>query len=390
MLAFVVNEGQPDRRVVLLEQVLEKLGYVIARKDSIVALVNDPQLKANKDSLVLIPVAEGSGVKIEEVMGLAYQLRNNNFVIYVADDISQSDYKALIRTGAADCAGWDSAKGEIIEICQRRRPGGRGATPAGGPDGPSHTVITFLGTSGGAGNTTAALETGVYIASANGKDARRVAIVDLNIQRSVMCDYLNLPPRLDMADLMRNPQRLDKYMLEIFTSKHASGLDLLACENNDVDYSALNPGAVFSLLDHLNELYDIVLLDAPCCRTSWLDRILTNSDFVFVTGRYSVPSVKQIAYELKCLRELSLGPENLGVIINWCQKSFFGSVVRKSDIDGTLAGQRIFYVQQDVPFALECVNLGTSMIQRGSLHGICRDIKKIGESVLCVKPRVAS
>lgn len=387
MLAFVVNGGQPDQRVVQLEQGLDKLGYIISRKDTIAALVNDPELKAHRDSFVLIPAAETSRGPVEQVIGLANQLKGHAFVTYIADEISPGDYKALIRTGVADCASWDSAKEDIRDICQRLRAGHADAALPDAKVGPPHTVISFQGTGGSAGNTTMAVETGVYLASLKGKDARRVALVDLDFQRSVMCDYLNLPPRLDMADLVRNPHRLDNYMLDIFTSKHQSGLDLFACADNKLDYSAIEASAIFSLLDQLSDRYETVLLDAPRCWTAWLDRVLMNSDSVFVTGRYSVPSVKQIAHELKHLRELKLRPENMGVIINWCRKSWLGGIVRKSDIDSVLPDQRLFYVQQDPAFALECVNIGGSMVQTGPMHGICRDIKKIGEAVRAVRPK---
>ena len=168
MLAFVVNGGQPDRRVPGIEQLVEKLGYVISRKDTITALANDPALKANRDSLVLIPVTETSPVNVEQVIGLASQIKGRAFAIYVTDEISQADYKALIRTGVADCVNWDSAKGEIFEICHRAHAGGGKAATPGAPGGPAHTVISFRGVGGGAGNTTLALETGVYLASLKG------------------------------------------------------------------------------------------------------------------------------------------------------------------------------------------------------------------------------
>ncbi|MCI0597982.1 MAG: hypothetical protein L0Y60_00405, partial [Beijerinckiaceae bacterium] len=163
-----------------------------------------------------------------------------------------------------------------------------------------------------------------------------------------------------------------------------------ACENNGEDYSAIDGGALFSLLDQLTDRYHTVILDGPCCRAAWFDRVLTNSDFVFVTGRYSVPSVKQIAHALKHLHELGLERETTGVIINWCRKSLLGGIVRKSDIDAALAGQRMFFVQQDSAFALDCVNVGASMIQTGGMHGICRDLKKVSEAVRAVRQRVAA
>lgn len=388
MLAFVVNGGQPDERLVLLEQLLARLGYIIARKDTVKSLVGDPELKAHKDSLVLIPTTAASNISVAQVVDLAIQLKGHAFIIHVADEISPSDYKVLIRTGAADSVSWDSAKREIYEICQRQHVKDARPRPHGDKSGAPHTVISFVATGGGAGNTTMAIETGVYLASLRGKDARRVAVVDLDFQRSVMCDYLNLPPGLDIGEFMRNPQRLDDYMLDIFASKHHSGLDLFASEDSKLDYSAINESSIFSLLDRLIERYDTVLLDIPRYWTAWMDRILMNSELVFVTGQYSVPAVKKVAFELKHLRNLKIGPEKVGVIINGCQKTLLGGIVRKADVDSVLAGQRIFYVQQDLSFALECVNIGSSLIETRPRHGVCRDIKKIGEAILAAGAEV--
>ncbi|MGH6852282.1 MAG: hypothetical protein ACREDJ_03595, partial [Methylocella sp.] len=124
MLAFVVDGGQSDPRVTLLDQLLEKLGYVISRKATIAALSNDPALKAHNDSLVLIPATETSKVNVEQVIGLANLLKGRAFLIYVTDEIGTGDYKSLLRTGVADCVSWDSAKGEIYEIFQRQHLGG--------------------------------------------------------------------------------------------------------------------------------------------------------------------------------------------------------------------------------------------------------------------------
>jgi pilus assembly protein CpaE len=390
MYAYVVNCGHPDRRAALLEQLLEKLGYVISRKDTFWELVNDPSLKAQTDTPVLILAAEGSQTNAAEVIGLANKLKGRAFVIYVADEISQADYKALVRTGVADCVGWDSAHAEISEIWQRKQAGGAKIAPSSAEAGRPHIVVGFLGTAGGVGNTTMALETGIYLASLKGENARRTAVIDLDFQRSVMCDYVNLPARLDMANFIRNPQRLDPYMLDIFTSKHQSGLDILACENNDADYSSMDGSAVFSLLDQLTERYDTVLLDAPRWRLAWLAQVLMNSDFVFVTGRYSVPSVKQIAYELRQLRALELPWDRVGVIINWCQTNLFGGILHTSAIQSVLANQRVFYVRQDSAFALERVNIGSSIAEAGYKRGMCRDIKTISEAICAMAPRVTT
>jgi Flp pilus assembly CpaE family ATPase len=389
MLAFIIKPDQADPEVARLEQFLEKHCYKVIRKDTIEAAIEDPRLKAHTDSLVLIPAAVASQGDVERVIRLAGQFTGHAFVIYVSDEISQTHYKALVRTGVADCVSWNSAMREIVEISRRThaRPP-EPVVPSEKSKSPP-TVISFSGTSGGSGNTTLAIETGICLASLKGKDARRVAVVDLDLQRTVMADYLDLAPRLDIAELIRNPERLDGYMLDIFTSKHPSNLDIFACVNSNIDICAIDGSVIFSLLDHLMDRYETILLDLPRCRMAWLDGVLMNSDLVFVTGRYSVPSVKQIVQELKHLGgELKIAQERVSVIVNHCQKQFFGRVLRNSGIDTVLANQRVFYVQHDPSFALDCVNVGASMVQTSRRRGICRDIKKISEAVVAVRPRV--
>jgi len=389
MLAFVVTSDRTDPQVARLEQLLAKHGYMIVGKTAIDDVASDPQLEAHRDSLVVVPSITGQEVDVERVIRLAGQVAGRAFVIYVADDITQAQYKSLVRTGAADWVGWESAMREIVEISQRVSASTPGASRQGAATPEArHVVISFLGTCGGCGNTTLALETAACLATAKGKDARSVAIVDLNFERSVMADYLDLMPRLDIAQVMRNPQRLDRYMLDIFTSKHASTLDMFASADDHIDASAIDGGVVFALLEHITDLYDIVVLDMPPYRARWVDPVLKDSDLVFVTGIYSVPSVKQMMHELKHLNELELAPEQIAVIANQCRTTPFGGVLRDGNIDGVLAERRVLYVQQDWPFALDCVNTGVSMVLSKPRRGICRDIRKIGDTALAVRPKV--
>ncbi len=388
MLAFIVTPDRSDPQVARLEQLLGKHGYAIEGKAAIDDVIDDPQLQAHRDSLVLVPSIAGQEVDVERVIWLAGRLAGRAFVIYVADDIGQAQYKSLVRTGAADWVGWDSAMREIVEISQRMGSGTPVSTRQSTTPEAQHVVVSFVATCGGSGNTTLALESAAYVAGLKGKDVRSVAIVDLNFQRSVMADYLDLVPRLDIGQVVRNPQRLDRYMLDIFTSKHASTLDMFASANDDIDPCAIDGGVVFALLEQITDLYDIVVLDMPPYRIPWVEPVLKDSDLVFVTGLYSVPSVKQVMHEVKRMSELELAPEQIAVIVNQCRTTPFGGVAHDSNIDAVLAGRRVLYVQQDWPFALDCVNTGVSMVQSKPRRGICRDLRKIGDTVLTVRPKV--
>jgi pilus assembly protein CpaE len=372
---------------------LEKLGYSVLRKESLEAAAEESKLQSgSRDNLLLVPTTEDWRPEASDLVSLARKLVGRAFVVFVCDEISPDDYKALLRTGAGDCVDWRNSSKEIAAISQRLR----GQAPISTPtpveekDVSKHLIIGFLPAGGGVGNTTLALETGVYCSRLKGKEAVRVAAIELDFNHSVMCEHVDLAPRLDIAELARNPRRLDDYMLDIFRSRHSSGLDLFSATHASVDCCTIDATAVFALLSKLHDRCEILLLDFPNYRTAWVDQALLNCDFVFVTGRHSVPSLKQIARELKRLRELGFEAGRMAAVVTHCEASLIGGVARKGDIEIALAGNRIFFVREDKSFALEAVNSGASMMETRASRAICREIRLVAEVLSTLTPREVS
>lgn len=387
MNALIVHPDSSDGKIELLAHLLERLQHVVNYVDKLDDLAKQPVL-ASGSSVIIVPDLPSQSVAPRQVAALAETL-NRHFFVYVADDISSDDYKTLIRSGSAEWVTWKSAVTELSEIT-RRRAEATGAKAGTGAYGPPHSVISFVGTSGGGGNTTIAMETGVALAAGKVGERKRVALVDLDFQRSTVCDYLDVQPRLDLQELLHSPERLDEYLLDIFTTKHPSGLDIFAAAPSNIPLDSIAPPVVYALLDQLFERYPIVLLDVPPMWLPWTGAIISNSDQVIVTGRYGVPSIKQIVLNLKGLEELKVSRERTLVVVNHCEKKLIGGVARNAEMDGALTGFEIEYIQADVPFATECVNTGESMVQKNPVRGICRDIKRIAKRVDGVKPRSAA
>src|SRR4029077_3973075 len=70
-------------------------------------------------TIVLIVAPTGNHGYFNRLIDVASQYRDKVFLILISDEISASDYKRLVRTGAAD---WASAKGgprEVSDIISR-------------------------------------------------------------------------------------------------------------------------------------------------------------------------------------------------------------------------------------------------------------------------------
>ncbi len=379
MFAWIVDPSK-DQKVELISQLLDQLGYVVRPLRSLAAFKEAKELTAPGNNIVVIPDTAESIVGFPEVVQLAGQLRGGSFLIYVTNSIQPDDYKSLVRTGAADWVGWDSALAEIREISRRKRvvqsvvSDGAGAIP--------HIVATFIGAGGGVGTTTMALETGIWLASQKGANARSVAVVDLEPQDSVICDYVDLAPRVNFVELARDPERLDDYLLNIFTTHHSSGLHIFACEHQRTDSSTIDPVAIFTLLNRLVERYQIVIVDGGSNWTPWLDGVLAQSDKVFLVGRYSVPSVKNMTRRLAAVREMGIAMNKVSVVLNHCAKGLFGGHQRRSSLDSLFAGIESHHVVADTDTAIECVDTGASIVGAAPRSAIAKDIKKIAGSIL--------
>jgi pilus assembly protein CpaE len=324
----------------------------------------------------------------KEVVELAKRVEGRAFVAYVCDEIGPEDYKALLRTGTADCFDWVHASGEFEDLNARLRGAGSPLAPFIEKDISHHRVVGLLPAGGGVGNTTLALEAGVYFARQKGKDARRTGVVELDFNRSTICDYVDVPPRLDIAELARNPRRLDDYMLDVFRSHHSSGLDLYSTAEPPADSCVVEGMAVFTLLNRLHDRYEILLIDFPDYKPPWGDEALRNCDFVFVTGRNSIPSLKQTAREMRRLRNLGFEQDRVAAFVTHCQGGLFG-VTGKAAVETVLAGQRVFYIRDDAGLAIESVNSGASMMEAHRGRGICRDIRAAAAFIQALTPRAA-
>lgn len=387
MIAFLIHPDDAPERVSLLGSYLEKLGYDVARRASMEGVAADSSLQKGVDHLILVPVTQNWRPPAPDVVALAKSVEGRAFVIFVCDEISPEDYKALLRSGAGECVDWANAAREINAISMRLRGAASPTMPFIETDISKHVIIGMVPACGGVGNTTLALETGVHFAKMKGKDILRTGAVELDFNHAALCDYVDLPPRLDINELARNPRRLDDYMVDIFRSRHASGLDLFSAAEPPSDCTSIDGAAVFALLNRLHDRYRILLLDFPDYRPSWIDETLRNCDFVFVTTRRTIPALKQAAREMKRLRHLGFPQDRLAAVVTHCESGLFGAIAGKTDIGTALSGCKVFFVRDDPAFAIESVNSGVSMVDARSGRGISRDIQAIAAHIRTLTPR---
>ena len=400
MAIFILNAGSDAARGAVVEHRIRRaipdlvrIGNLQELGDKVAAGSNDPVYL-----LIFSPREPADFGKFSEV---AATWRGPLFIVLISDEISASDYKALVRGGNADWVSVAADPQEILDIIGRHRR--RLEAEQAGEGAAKPAAVSFVPSAGGVGNTTLALEVAVRLKTDKATRERRICIVDLDFQGSHVCDYLDLEPRLKIQEILDHPERLDAQLFEIFISRHASGLHVFAAPRSRLDLCGLNVSALDAFFSLASLRYDLMLIDLPPIWFPWTEQVVSASDGVIVTGINTIPRLRQVVETVAAVRAAGkpgafAAPAGKGaqkedqpgtqivVAINRCRRLFIGGMLNQNHVETVLGGEKLFYVGEE-PMALESVNTGTPIglsktsgsfaKEIGALASFCAGLKSL-------------
>src|SRR5262245_53401535 len=368
MAIYLLSAGAEATRARLVEQRIRRSIPDLTAIGNIQELSAGVVRRSPNDPAFVVVVAPSKDLGyFTKVADSASGHRGRIFYILVSDELSASDYKALLRRGDADWVSADADPQEILDILarQRRRKNAEYASDASGA---RPVAVSFVPSAGGVGNTTLVLETAIKLKSEKPTRERRICIVDLDFQRSHVCDYLDMEPRLKIQEILDNPDRLDDQLFEIFISRHGSGLHVFAAPRGSLNGCELNVSALDAFFNLASLRYELILIDVPVAWFAWTDQVVAASDGVIVTGVNSVPGLRQTVETLRAVRNArslalprlpaSGRDPQIAVAMNRCRRRFLGGIRNRRHVETVLGDEQVFYVSEE-PTALESINTGT-------------------------------
>jgi len=382
MAIYLLSAGSEATRARLVEQRIQRaIPDVTVIRD--VKELSDAikRASANDPAFVLIVAPTKDTGTFTKVADTVSSQRSSMFFVLISEELSASDYKALLRRGDADWVSVDADPREIVDILkrQRRRSDAEHASDASGA---KSIAISFVPSAGGVGNTTLVLETAIKLKTDKATRERRICIVDLDFQRSHVCDYLDIEPRLKIQEILENPERLDDQLFEIFISRHASGLHVFAAPRGSLNLCELNVSALDAFLNLVSLQYELILIDMPVTWFAWTDQVVSASDGVIVTGVNTIPGLRQTIETLKAVRRarnLALprvsadGDVQIAVAMNRCRRRLLGGIRNRRHVEAVLGDEQVFCVSEE-PAALESINTGTPIGLNRSGGAFVKDI----------------
>ena len=238
-------------------------------------------------------------------------------------------------------------------------------------------IYTFIPAVGGAGVTTLAIQTALLLLNSGQRVRPTVCLVDLDFQHGACADYLDLEPRLDLKEIEPRPERLDRQLLEIMLSHHASGLEVIAAPNRPAEMRSFDPDMVTRLLDLVSSHFDYVVIDMPRTWFSWTDSVLLGSNRPFIVSEMTVPSIRQAKALVAAIRErLGDGPQPR-VVVNRFEQRMFDPGLKKTDIEQALGDDFAGTIPNNYRLVREAIDRGVPLDEVKAGNNISAQLKKL-------------
>ena len=213
---------------------------------------------------------------------------------------------------------------------------------------PAGRVVTVFSPKGGTGKTVIATNLAAAIAKQHGK---RVLLLDLDLQFGDAAIMLGIEPEKTIYDLVTAPGELDSEKLAGYTTRHASGLDVLPAPLRPEDAELVTEAKLARLLEVARESYDVIVVDtSPFFHGPMLATLDRTDELLLICG-LDVPTLKNVRLSLQTLELLSFPPDRIKLVLNRANSKVG---MKPKEVEGALEREIAFSIPSDriVPLAV--------------------------------------
>jgi pilus assembly protein CpaE len=277
-----------------------------------------------------------------------------------------------LRTGVKEFIPQPIQWAELEEALLRFKERRREKKPASAKRG---KLITIIGSKGGVGTTTVAVNLAVSLCHAN--PDRSVALVDLNPQFGDAALFLDMEATHTMGDVAKNMTRLDETFLMSILSKHSSGLYLLPSANAVEEIGLLTPEAAEKTLELLQTMFDYVVIDSGDSLADTTLATLNISPTVFLVCTLTLPVLRNTKRLLNILSHLHYPTENISIIVNRYEKH---TEVSLGNLEEVLGRKASWMIPNDYFTTMNAINKGQPLSAISARADVTKNFSKLAQT----------
>ncbi|WP_027371475.1 AAA family ATPase [Desulfovermiculus halophilus] len=239
-------------------------------------------------------------------------------------------------------------------------------------------VVTVLGSKGGAGTTSIAVNLAITLAQRD--PTKSVLLMDINVNLGEVPLFLNFTHQYNWGDLARNIKRMDETFLRNVLFEHATGLNVLPGPEH-VNGNFMEIRDLFGqMLSLLRSMFDTVVIDAGHSLNDLGEQAVLASDTVLVISQLNLPYLANTNRIMSSLRQIVPDAEHkLKVVIN---RNDSKSEVSLQEAEQSLKTKIFWSVPGDYKFALSAINQGKPFVQVGAKHKLTKSIQELAAKLV--------
>ena len=296
-------------------------------------------------------------------------------VFFVSDHSDQAVLLRAIRIGAREFFSLPTEDEEIehaLKEFKERKAKAEGAVSV--KDG---EIINIIGSKGGVGTTTVAVNLAVSLAEK--KSVQSVALIDMNLLFGDIPLFLEIEPKYNWSEITKNISRLDDTFLKNILSVDVSGVCVLPSPSYLSDQNLATPAIMERLLLVMRRMFDFVVIDGGQSLGSISLKILELSDTLLLVSNLTLPCLSNTNKLLRTFHDLGFPPkENIKLLINRYLKK---SDISIKDAETTLEKEIFWTIANDYQTTVTALNRGKALSQFAPREAITNNFRKLADQM---------
>jgi len=329
---------------------------------------------AKRPDLLLMGIGDDPDSTFEQIHDI---LINDSAgeIFLVSDTTDQNHIIKAMRAGAREFFGPYTEEQEITSALERflaRQSKIRSETASQS----TSQVISILGSKGGVGTTTVAVNLAVQLTKMD--KPQSVVLLDMNLFGDIPL-FLEIEPTYSWKEITKNISRLDSIFLKNIMAMDPSGLYVLPSPGYLETHNMATPEIMERLFRVMSAMFDYIIVDAGQLLNDPTLKILELSDKVFLVAVQSLPCLAKTNKILRTFRDLGYPhPNNVQIILNRFVKN---PNIDKEDVEKTLDKEVFWSLPNDYLTTISAINKGQPLSKVAPKKEITKSFQDLAESL---------
>jgi pilus assembly protein CpaE len=235
--------------------------------------------------------------------------------------------------------------------------------------------IVVLGSKGGVGSTTVAVNLAVLLSE---NKSGSVVLVDADVVAGDATIYLDLAPQFTILDLVPHIDALDARLIDQVMGKFRGGLHVLARPTFPEQSEVLTAEHVRSVLGSLVQMYETVVIDAAMTYDDRMLAVLDLADLYIVVVTPHLGTLRSARHFLHVAQTLGYPDDRMYFVLNRASNLAGLSI---DDIANVLGSRTMLHIPTAGPELTQAVNEGRPVVLHQSRSPVARALQAIAEQV---------